>query len=164
MEIVEDLKAYLEAAPKRVVRETFGSEGAAFTVELKLCSRSDLEAMRKRASKKVLDRQTRQYHDEVDGVKLRTCLRDECVLDWTDLTFAKAAALCARSLPNGQFEQWGDKPVPASENNKQMLLEEALGFEEWVWERVTTNAEEVEKMAQGEGQTSRPTPAASSAM
>lgn len=157
---MEDLKEFLAAAPKRVVREVFGDGDTAFEVELRLCSRADLETMRKQATKRVLDKPTRQYREELDVEKLRHYLRDHCITNWSDLNFAKAAALCNRSLPNGQFQEWGPQPVPCSAQNRQMLLEEAIGFEDWVWEKATALAEVREQIEQEKKVTSGSTSAA----
>lgn len=156
---MDDLRDFLSTAPKRVIRETFGSGDTAFEVELRLCSRADLDSMRKKATKKVLDRTTRQFRDEVDVERLREYLRDQCILNWTELTFAKVAQLCNRAAPDAAVAKTA---IPASSNNKQALLDEALGFEDWVWERVTSLAEEAEHIAAGEGRTSASTPAATS--
>src|SRR5262245_10660542 len=117
-----NLKDYLAAAEKRVVRETFGEGEAAFEVELRLCSRSDLDSMRKKATTDVKDRITKQWTKEVDPVKLRAYLRDHCVTGWAGLTYAKAVTLCNRTVPNGDLAQFANAAVEFSPDAVDMLL------------------------------------------
>lgn len=140
-----DLSSFMKTTLKRVVREEFGDGDNRFTVELRMCSRSDLERMRKASMTKVLDRKTKQYRDEPDLDKLRAYLRDHCVTGWEALTYGKAASLCNRTLSDDQ-QEFGEKPVDFTGANVQILLEEALGFEDWVWERVTQIAELTEEL------------------
>ena len=164
-----NLREYLNQAERRVTRETFRPPGdqderRAFEVELRLCSRTDLESMRRACMKRVLDKQTRQYTDTPDLPKLRDYLAKECITGWERLTFGAAASLCNLSTPNGDLRDWASKPVEFSTENAVMVLERALGFEDWVWERVTSLADEREREEAREKNASAPTRPDSSTM
>lgn len=145
-----NLREYLEHAERKVARETFrppadADDARAFQVDVRFCSRSDLEAMRRTCMTKVLNKQTRQLEDQPNLPKLRGFLAEQCLADWAGLTYGVAASLCNLVTPNGDRGAWAPKPVEFSTENATMLLERALGFEDWVWERVTALADDRER-------------------
>jgi len=166
-----DLRQYLDAAPKRVVRETFGMGRLSFEVELQLCSRGDLEAMRKKATTRVKDGRTGQYRDELKMELLRKYMAEHCITSWSGLTYGKLTALCNRLTPNGDYAGMQDTAIPFENeiggnivrDNVLVVLEHARGrvlnadneevvtsFEDWVWEKITSLADDDARMEAGE--------------
>lgn len=142
----------LRDAPRREILEDFGDGETRFRVRLRACSRSDIERMRKRALVQRRDRATRTMVDDLDLSKVREWIRDHVVLGWESLTFRKALALCNRASVNGAVE-YMDEPVPFSTDHVQLLLEEAMGFEDFVFQRCTEVAEERAAEEQAEKKT-----------
>jgi len=137
-----DLEALLEKAPRREFTEIFGSGRNTIEVKLRAVSRSDLISMRKRATVKRLNRVTRSMEDELDFEKMRSWLRDQ-VLGWEGLTFRKVLRLCNRSDSDvgGEVGKL-DEPVPYNQKHVQLMLEEAPGFEDFVWNQINEVSDE----------------------
>jgi hypothetical protein len=132
----------LDGAENRVTRETFGEGELSFTVELRCITKTDLEVMRKKAVKRVWDKASRSHKDEVDADAMRAYVRDRCINDWSGLTVAKLCGLCNKSVP-GPLRDKAKDQVDFTPENADAMLKQVMGFEEWVWEKVTALADEL---------------------
>ena len=137
-----NLDEVLGEAENRVVRETFGEGETTFTVDLQCVSRQDLEVMRLKSVTKVLDKQTRQYRDEVSTEKMREYVRDHCIVNWKGLTIGKVLAICNKAPTKPLLDRLKED-VPFSKESAWSLLQNANGFEEWVWEKISVVADEL---------------------
>lgn len=156
-----NLREYAEGAEKKVVTETFGEGKRAFEVELRLCSSSDLDAIRKKCMKRELQKGPngqKEWREVADLPRLRQYLMDHCILGWKGLTYAKAMDLCNLTTPNGQKAGFADQDVKFEPVSVEMMLEEALGFEDAVWERIRSLATELDKQEAEEKKVSASTP------
>lgn len=141
-----DLSEYLNEAQARVAWERFRPDiPESFEVQLRFCERPELEKVHKRFSNKSVERLpdgTKQWRDVADLPGIRKYLAEHCLTGWRGLTFGAVATLCNLQTPNGDRAAWAGKEVPFSPKDAQVLLERALGFEDFVWTRVTQMAEE----------------------
>jgi hypothetical protein len=141
--MAEGLKELLDRAGRREFTSDYGDGENRFRVRLRACSRSDIERMRKKAVVQKFDRGSRQYRDEVDFTRLRAWMRDRCIVGWDDLTFRKALRLCNANVENVNGAGVSlDDDMPFDHQHVNLLLEEAIGFDDFVWREVTEIAEQ----------------------
>lgn len=160
-----ELRDLIQKAPKKTLVETYGSGPHAFDVELRLCSRPDIERI---ANMTVMKKDGRgQWQEKPDPDKVRRFLQEQCIVGWKGLTVATAFNLCNRELENGNG-QHASASVAYSADNVALLLEEGvgaegqMGFMDWVISIVAKRVEEEERRVEQEKKASATTSAATS--
>jgi hypothetical protein len=133
-----DVRAYLKAAPKRILHETFGQGEYAFDVTILGCTRYEMEAMRSAATTKILDKTTRQFVDTPDLRKIREFLARKCLNGWSQLTGRKLA-YWANLEPTGTADD--DAIVEFSPEAAIAVMEASNQFENFVFTRATDLAD-----------------------
>jgi len=118
-----NLTEYLEGAQPIVAWETYSPENdkgsaRAFDVELRLCTKADLEFMRRKCMRTVWTKSPnggRERGEETNVPELRKFLAT-CITNWKDLTYGMVAALGnLKAPPNGDRAKWTSKPVPCDD-------------------------------------------------
>ena len=140
-----DVRAYLKAAPKRILHETFGQGEYAFDVTILGCTRYEMEAMRSAATTKILDKTTRQFVDTPDLRKIREFLARKCLNGWSQLTGRKLA-YWANLEPTGtagkrQSRTCDNALVEFSPEAAIAVMEASNQFENFVFTRATDLAD-----------------------
>lgn len=161
-----NLREYAEGAQKKVIWHTFANGGRSFDVQLRMCSKAEIQTAVTKFTTKVLDRtpdRTRNWKDVADMPRFRRWLIESAILGWRYLTFGKAVDLCNLATPNGAKSDWATKEVPFEPTSVEMMLEEALGFEEFVFDTISRVADDEEAREAEEKKVSATTPGASTA-
>jgi hypothetical protein len=139
---------YLQGAAAKVATETFrpaadSDDHRAFRVTLQLCSKPELESMLRACATKTLDRTPdgkRDWKDSINPTKLRERMAAH-VTGWEGLTFGLLADLANLQTPNGDKSGWAEKPVDATQENVVVVMENVLGFEDWLLTKLTSLAD-----------------------
>ncbi len=156
---------YLAGTTAKVALETFRpavdtDDHRAFAVTLQLCSKPELEAMLRACATKTLDRTPdgrRDWKDSINPTKLRERMAAH-VSAWEGLTFGLLADLANLQTPNGDKATWAEKPVEASADNVIVVMENVLGFEDWLLTKLTSLADVLGREEVRSKNASAPTP------
>ena len=153
-----ELRTLLDQAPLRVSWETYGNGPDAFEIELRVLSRSEVQGMARKITRRVPDREPdgkQVWREQADNTKYREFLAEHAIVSWRGLTVGAALRYLQRS-PAGIKPEVLAAEMEASPANKAIMLEDARGkcfvddedgsgkqhletitFEDFVWQKVT---------------------------
>lgn len=154
-EAVEDLRARVAGAERRVFRATYAPEwrqrdpdpedALAFPCELRAVGRRELDAYGKKSTKREFDRKAKTWIDRPDEKEYRAFCAS-CITGWDGLTLGLYFRLSPYAAPESLN---GDeaRPIRFTGDQALVLCETITGFEDWVFQQVTTVANQLEAKA-----------------
>ena len=151
------LKTLFASAPRRAIKETFGSNGTGLEVEMLTVPKSELEDLVRRINRKVRERNpdgSAEWKSTVDRDKLHRWILEH-ILSLEGMTVGKVLGLCNRLVP-AEHAADRDRVItwdPADEGCRDtvlFMLKDARieidgvtqSFEDFVWQHVSKAAEE----------------------